>query len=335
MKTVIQFSTGNVGRHALQMLIERPDLDWWACTPTVRTRSAATPRTCVGWTSLPVCWPPTTSRRWSRWKPTAWSTPPGRTRPQQAIEELPVPAHRRQRRRHLDGLVGRPTPGRPLDARSAGQGLPGRWHVALHQRRRPRVLRRPPGYTALSWPGGPTAVTVSEICDYGTYDDAEFTGVSFGFGTTPITPDPVRSRGVGLDLGRAGPVAGRPPRRRPRRASRAARKPWVATERIECTMMTVPPGHVAAVRFGSRACVDGQPVIAMEHVNRLTAAAAPHWPVSPEGRPGVHRVVVRGNPGWRSTPTSASTGSTTTRGGHLNRGPAVNAIHACAPHRPD
>ncbi len=35
----------------------------------------------------------------------------------------------------------------------------------------------------------------------------------------------------------------------------------------------------------------------MEHVNRLTRAAAPEWPFPPEGRPGVHRVVVAGRPG--------------------------------------
>ena len=35
----------------------------------------------------------------------------------------------------------------------------------------------------------------------------------------------------------------------------------------------------------------------MEHVNRLTEVAAPDWPVPPEGRPGVHRVVITGNPG--------------------------------------
>ena len=40
-------------------------------------------------------------------------------------------------------------------------------------------------YTALSLVASATAVTVQEICDYGSYDDAEFTGVSFGFGTTP------------------------------------------------------------------------------------------------------------------------------------------------------
>ena len=43
--------------------------------------------------------------------------------------------------------------------------------------------------------------------------------------------------------------------------------------------------------------VDGKPAIVMEHVNRLTEAAAPDWPLPPEGRPGVHRVGVTGHPG--------------------------------------
>ncbi len=40
-------------------------------------------------------------------------------------------------------------------------------------------------YSALSLAGRATAITVQEICEYGSYDDAEFTGVSFGFGTDP------------------------------------------------------------------------------------------------------------------------------------------------------
>src|ERR1700726_2019503 len=40
-------------------------------------------------------------------------------------------------------------------------------------------------YTGLSlWARAP-AITWQEIFDYGSYDDAEFTGVSMGFGTTP------------------------------------------------------------------------------------------------------------------------------------------------------
>ncbi|MGA2521692.1 MAG: dihydrodipicolinate reductase, partial [Acidimicrobiales bacterium] len=72
---------------------------------------------------------------------------------------------------------------------------------------------------------------------------------------------------------------------------------WVSEEPIDCTMMRVEPGRVAAVRFTVEGIVGGRPAIVMEHVNRLTAAAAPEWPTPPEGRPGVHRVVVRGQPG--------------------------------------
>src|ERR1035441_9831809 len=38
---------------------------------------------------------------------------------------------------------------------------------------------------ALSLTERAESIHVQEICDYGSYDDAEFTGVSFGFGTPP------------------------------------------------------------------------------------------------------------------------------------------------------
>src|ERR1700730_12279327 len=62
-------------------------------------------------------------------------------------------------------------------------------------------------------------------------------------------------------------------------------------------MIRVEPGQVAAVRFGVEGIRNGAVVITMEHVNRLTAAAAPGWAYPPDGRPGVHRVVVEGSPG--------------------------------------
>ena len=150
---------------------------------------------------------------------------------------------------------------------------------------------------ALSLTGRADSVLVQEICDYGSYDDAAFTGVSFGFGAPPdevpvlflpgvltsIWGGPVRllADELGVEL----------------EEIRERYEPWVATEPIECTMMRVEPGRVAAVRFAVEGVVDGRPVIVMEHVNRLTDAAAPDWPVAPGGRPGVHRVVVSGSPG--------------------------------------
>jgi hypothetical protein len=74
-------------------------------------------------------------------------------------------------------------------------------------------------YTALSLAERATAITVQEICDYGSYDDAEFTGVSFGFGTSwGTTPDQTH-----LHVGGTGAQPGRRPRRRTRRGTRTLR----------------------------------------------------------------------------------------------------------------
>jgi hypothetical protein len=150
---------------------------------------------------------------------------------------------------------------------------------------------------ALSLTERAESIHVQEICDYGSYDDAEFTGVSFGFGTPPddvpvlflpgvlasIWGGPIRlladELGVQID------------------ELREHHETWVTEVPIDSTMMRVEPGTVAAVRFTVEGIVGGRPAIVMEHVNRLTAAAAPEWPTPPEGRPGVHRVVVRGQPG--------------------------------------
>lgn len=143
-----------------------------------------------------------------------------------------------------------------------------------------------------------TKVVVQEIFDYGTYDDAEFTGVAFGFGAAPDAEPPlmflpevaksiwggpvkVVAQALGVELDEITEQV----------------ENWYTPEQIECTMMTVPAGHVAAVRFAVQGLKDGEVIISMEHVNRLTQAAAPDWPYPPDGRSGVHRVVVSGRPG--------------------------------------
>jgi hypothetical protein len=184
-------------------------------------------------------------------------------------------------------------------------------------------------YTALTLAGHATGITVSEICDYGSYPDAEFTGVSFGFGTTPdhspimfapgvlasLWGGQVRSLadmlGVTLD------------------DVRVSHENWVTPETINCTMMTVDPGRVAAVRFAVDGMLDGEPVITVEHVNRLTAAAAPDWPYPPDGRPGVHRVVVRGDPGIEINTHLGLAGIDHNQAGVISTAArAVNAIDA-------
>jgi len=299
MTSVVQFSTGNVGRHALRMLIERPDLRLVGlhahgadkigrdaaqlCGLDEPTGIMATEDVDALLALRPDC---------------VLYTSQAETRPLQAIEEISrflraginvvgtsmvwlVSPH------HAEEWITEPLQqaclagGASLYINGVDPGFSGDTLV----------------YTALTLAGRATGITVSEICDYGSYPDAEFTGVSFGFGTTPdhspilfapgvlasLWGGQVRSLadmlGVTLD------------------DVRESHENWVTPETINCTMMTVDPGRVAAVRFAVDGMRDGEPVITVEHVNRLTAAAAPNWPYPPDGRPGVHRVVVRGDPG--------------------------------------
>ena len=334
MKNVIQFSTGNVGRHALRLIIERPDLR------LVGMHAHAADK--VGRDAAELCGldQPTgilatddLDALVALGADCVVYTSQAEMRPQQAIEEI----------------------SRFLRAGTNVVGTSMVWLVAPHQA--DAWMREPlakacqiggtslyingvdPGfsgdslvYTALTLAGRATAVTVSEVCDYGSYDDAEFTGVSFGFGTTPdhapimFAPGVLASLWGGQVRSLADVLDVTLDEVRERHES------WVTPEQIECTMMTVPPGHVAAVRFAVEGIRDGQPVITMEHVNRLTAAAAPHWPTPPDGRPGVHRVVVRGNPGVEINTHLGLDGVDHNQGGVISTAArAVNAIHdVCA-----
>jgi hypothetical protein len=180
-----------------------------------------------------------------------------------------------------------------------------------------------------------TAVTVQEIFDYGTYPDPDFTGATMGFGTTPDYTPMVFQPGVlsavwggqvrsladdlGVELDEV----------------RERHEKWVAAEPIECTMMNIAPGQVAAVRFVVEGVRGGEVVITMEHVNRLTDAAAPDWPYPPDGRPGVHRVVVAGNPGVEINTHVGGPGVDHSQGGVIaTAARAINMIDAVcrAPH---
>lgn len=296
---VIQFSTGNVGIHALRAIIERPDLELIGvhasgpdkvgrdaaalCNLTVSTGVSATNdidallalnADCVVYTSQ------------------------AETRPLEAQQEIA------QFLRAGTNVVGTSfvwlvAPEfsdtwlrEPLQDACAAGG------ATLY------INGIDPGfsgdtlvYTALSLTAHATAVSVQEIFDYGSYDDAEFTGASFGFGTPPehepilFAPGVLTSmwgiqvRSLAADLGVELDDV------------QEWHDKWVTPEPIDCTMMTVDPGQVAAVRFGVRGLRDGVPVISMEHVNRLTTAAGPDWTYPPQGHLGVHRVVVDGSPG--------------------------------------
>lgn len=299
MKSVIQFSTGNVGRHALRLIVERPDLELVGLhSHSADKIGRDASELCAGPGPTGIVATDDVEALLATGADCVLYTSQAETRPTAAIEEICrflraginvvgtsmvwlVSPH------HAESWLVEPLTAAcregsaSLYINGVDPGFSGDTLV----------------YTALTLAGRATGITISEICDYGTYDDAEFTGVSFGFGTTedhqPILFAPgvtsslwggqVRSLadllGVTLD------------------EIRESHQSWVTPTRIESTMMTVEPGRVAAVRFAVDGMRDGEPVITVDHVNRLTAAAAPQWPYPPEGRPGVHRVVVRGDPG--------------------------------------
>jgi hypothetical protein len=299
MRRVIQFSTGNVGRHALRTIIGRPDLELVGvhangadkvgrdaaelCGLDERTGVVATDDVdallaldadCVVYMSQAEMRPAAAIEEISRFL-AAGTNVVGTSMvwlvaPEHADDWLRTPLENACKAGNTSLYINGIDPG------FSGDTLV---------------------YNALSLTARATAITVQEIFDYGSYDDAEFTGVSMGFGTTPDhTPimfqpgvlaslwgGQVRSLAdeLGVDLDEV----------------RERHETWVTRAPIECTMMTVPPGHVAAVRFAVEGRRDGEQVITMEHVNRLTDAAAPDWPYPPDGRQGVHRVTVAGDPG--------------------------------------
>jgi len=331
MRRIIQFSTGNVGIHALRSILERPDLELvglHANSPGKVGRDAADlagraePTGIIATDDIDALL--------SLGADCVVYTSQAETRPMEAIDEI----------------------SRFLRAGVNVVGTSFVWMVAPDQAA--GWLRDPledacrqgdstlyingidPGfsgdtlvYSALSLAARATSVTVQEIFDYGTYDDAEFTGVSFGFGTppehTPILFSPgvltsmwgAQVRSLAADLGvELDEVAER-------------HETWVTPQTIDCTMMRVDPGCVAAVRFGVDGIAGGRSVITMEHVNRLTPAAAPDWVYPPDGHPGVHRVIVEGSPGIEINTHVGGSGVDHNQGGVIaTAARAVNVIDA-------
>ena len=296
---VVQFSTGHVGRQSLRAIIERPGLELvgvHAASPAKVGRDAA--ELCGVAEPTAVLATDDLAALVDLKADCVVYTSQAETRPDVALQELTgfLAAGTNVVGTSLVWLVYPPHADAwlrdPLE-RACAEGGSTMYINGID-----------PGFSgdllalaALSLAEWADHVLVQEICDYGTYDDAEFTGVSFGFGTPPeevptlFLPGVLRSiwggpvqllaDELGIELDEI----------------RERVEQWTATEPIDCTMMHVDPGRVAAVRFGVEGVIDGRTVITMEHVNRLTQTAAPEWPFPPEGCPGVHRVVVAGRPG--------------------------------------
>lgn len=299
MRKVIQFSTGNVGRHSLQAIIGRPDLELvgvHASSPAKIARDAA--ELCGLDKPTGIIATDDVDALVALGADCVVYTAQGETRPMEALEQMTkfLAAGTNMvatsmvwmvTPRHADDWLREPL------AKACEAG-----NTSLY------VNGIDPGYsadtlvhTAVSLTTRVKSVTVQEVFDYGNFDDAEFTGASMGFGITEEDDLPMLFLpGVIMSMwgGQVRSLADNFGIELDEVRQRFER--WFTPEQIKCTMMTVEPGQQAAVRFATEGVVDGTPVITLEHVTRLTTAAAPDWEFPPDGHTGVHRVVVEGEP---------------------------------------
>jgi hypothetical protein len=299
MRRVVQFSTGNVGQHSLRAIIGRPDME------LVGVHAASSNK--IGRDAAELC---------GLSEPTGIVatddidalialapdcvvyTAQAETRPMEAIEQMSkflaagvnVVASSMvwlvAPRQADDWLLG--PLGQACDAGNASLYVNG----------------IDPGYSgdtevhsALSLVTRASSIVVQEIFDYANYDDYEFTGKSMGFGLSADEDQPMFFLPGVLTTMWGGPVRNLADQLGVELDEVRQRiEPWYTDERIECKMCTVEPGGMAAVRFAVEGVRDGVPLITMEHITRLTAYAAPDWEYPPDGKTGVHRVVIEGEP---------------------------------------
>lgn len=330
MRRVIQFSTGNVGRHSLRAIIGRPDLE------LVGVHASGADK--IGRDAAQLCGleEPTgiiatddVDALVNLGADCVVYTSQGETRPMEAIEQM---AKFLAAGTNVVGtsLVWLVTPRHadewlrvPLESACAAG------NASLY------VNGIDPGFSgdtlvdsAVSLTTRVSSITVQEIFDYGNYDDAEFTGAAMGFGMTPDDDPPMLFLPGAITMMWGGQVRSLADKLGITLDEvRQRSEPWFTPERIECTMMTVEPGRMAAVRFATEGVRDGRPVITLEHITRLTSAAAPDWEFPPEGHTGVHRVVVEGEPRVEiNTHVSHPAFDVTDAGCISTAGRAVNAI---------
>lgn len=178
-------------------------------------------------------------------------------------------------------------------------------------------------------------VRVQELCDYSTYEDPEFTGVSFGFGRTADYTPPLSMAGA-LRAGWGGMVKMIADRLGMELDEiRESYERRYAEEAFDTPMMHVRRDTCAAVRFQLEGIAHGRPVIVTEHVNRLADDIAPDWPQPPDGRPGVHRCIVTGNPSVQlECFVTGGDGDHNTGGVQTTALRVINAIPAVCAHAP-
>jgi 4-hydroxy-tetrahydrodipicolinate reductase len=294
---VIQWSTGNVGRHALRLIAEHPDLELVGVWVSSEAKRGVDAGTLAGTEPLGVVATDDTDALLALDADCVCYTATADLRPTEAIADMArilesgknvvsssvVPLIYPE---HVEpGMRG------PLErACEAGRvscftsGIDPGWANDLL----PLVLTGTCEYV--------TQLRVMEIVNYATYAQPTVLFDTMGFGApldhTPLLLVPgvltfawggvlkVLAAGLGAELDEIREVHERLP----------------ATQKIDLGFGVVEEGTTAAMRFEIQGIVDGEAKIVVEHVTRLDDALAPHWP-QPAGHSG-YRIIVTGNPNY-------------------------------------
>jgi len=142
------------------------------------------------------------------------------------------------------------------------------------------------------------SVRVSELMDYSTYADPDFTGVYFGFGRPLEFPAPLLQPGVikggwgGMVLLLADAFG------IPLDEIREEHERLPAPETFETAMGKIEKGTCAGVRFEVQGIVAGKPALIATHVNRLRDDIGPHWDRLSGAKRSGYKIEVKGSPSF-------------------------------------
>lgn len=170
-------------------------------------------------------------------------------------------------------------------------------------------------------------VRCQEIFDYSTYDAPESVRLLVGMGEPMGYEPPMVAPGVPTMVwgGQVRLVARALGVELDEIRETLERRPLEAD--VTNAMGLFAAGTQGALRFEVQGVVDGEPLIVVEHVTRITRDVAPDWPLPADGGDGAHRVVIEGRPRIEVNLEATDEGGNRAAGGNAtaaNR--LVNAI---------
>jgi hypothetical protein len=138
------------------------------------------------------------------------------------------------------------------------------------------------------------SIRVMEILDYSTYTQPEVLFETMGFGK-PLDHEPLMLLPGSLTYAWGGVIAMLADALGVELDEiRETHEKWAAAEAISTDMGVLEAGTMAGLRFEIQGIVDGEPKLVVEHVTRMNQAVAPEWPQW-SGQ-GSYRILVSGNP---------------------------------------